>query len=296
MPVARLAARAEPARRHGRPRHRRRGHAAAAAREPRHLRRSGQGGRGSRAGDDEPRRRGDLRRSADARPATQSRARTRLQGDRSQRADPRHLRAARAQPRGQAPGRAGAAAVPPAAPHPAVDPSLAPAWRRGGHAGPRRDAARGRPAPGTRAHRSSPPPGSVDCTRHLHRTERRAADAHRGRRLHQRRQVDVDERAHPRRRARRSAARTLDPTVRRLRLPEGLTIVLADTVGFIHKLPHQLVEAFMGTLEQVRTADLVPTSSTPLIPCGASTCVTEEVLARSVPASAGGHGRTRRTW
>ena len=50
---------------------------------------------------------------------------------------------------------------------------------------------------------------------------------------------------------------TLDPTVRRLRLPEGLTVLLADTVGFIHKLPHQLVEAFKGTLEEVRSADLL---------------------------------------
>ncbi len=50
---------------------------------------------------------------------------------------------------------------------------------------------------------------------------------------------------------------TLDPTVRRLRLPEGLTVTLADTVGFIHKLPHQLVDAFKSTLEQVRTADLL---------------------------------------
>jgi GTP-binding protein HflX len=50
---------------------------------------------------------------------------------------------------------------------------------------------------------------------------------------------------------------TLDPTVRRLRLPGGLTVALADTVGFIHKLPHQLVEAFKSTLEQVRTADLL---------------------------------------
>jgi GTP-binding protein HflX len=50
---------------------------------------------------------------------------------------------------------------------------------------------------------------------------------------------------------------TLDPTVRRLRLPEGLTVLLADTVGFIHKLPHQLVEAFKSTLEEVRTADLL---------------------------------------
>ncbi len=50
---------------------------------------------------------------------------------------------------------------------------------------------------------------------------------------------------------------TLDPTVRRLRLPGGLTIVVADTVGFIHKLPHQLVEAFKSTLEQLRSADLL---------------------------------------
>jgi GTP-binding protein HflX len=50
---------------------------------------------------------------------------------------------------------------------------------------------------------------------------------------------------------------TLDPTIRRLRLPEGLTVLLADTVGFIHKLPHQLVEAFKGTLEEVRAADLL---------------------------------------
>jgi GTP-binding protein HflX len=50
---------------------------------------------------------------------------------------------------------------------------------------------------------------------------------------------------------------TLDPTVRRLRLPQGLVVLLADTVGFIHKLPHQLVEAFKSTLEEVRGADLL---------------------------------------
>jgi GTP-binding protein HflX len=50
---------------------------------------------------------------------------------------------------------------------------------------------------------------------------------------------------------------TLDPTIRKLRLPEGLTVLLADTVGFIHKLPHQLVEAFKSTLEEVRAADLL---------------------------------------
>jgi GTP-binding protein HflX len=50
---------------------------------------------------------------------------------------------------------------------------------------------------------------------------------------------------------------TLDPTIRRLRLPEGLTVVLADTVGFIHKLPHQLVEAFRSTLDELRSASLL---------------------------------------
>ena len=50
---------------------------------------------------------------------------------------------------------------------------------------------------------------------------------------------------------------TLDPTVRRLRLPDGLTVLLADTVGFIYKLPHQLVQAFKSTLEDVRTADIL---------------------------------------
>lgn len=50
---------------------------------------------------------------------------------------------------------------------------------------------------------------------------------------------------------------TLDPTIRRLRLPGKTTAMLADTVGFIHRLPHMLVEAFKATLEEVRTADLL---------------------------------------
>jgi len=50
---------------------------------------------------------------------------------------------------------------------------------------------------------------------------------------------------------------TLDPTIRRLKLPGGMTVMLSDTVGFIHRLPHQLVEAFKATLEEVRTADLL---------------------------------------
>jgi GTP-binding protein HflX len=50
---------------------------------------------------------------------------------------------------------------------------------------------------------------------------------------------------------------TLDPTIRRLKLPGKVQVMLADTVGFIHRLPHMLVEAFKATLEEVRTADLL---------------------------------------
>jgi GTP-binding protein HflX len=50
---------------------------------------------------------------------------------------------------------------------------------------------------------------------------------------------------------------TLDPTTRRLRLPTNQNILLSDTVGFIRKLPHPLVEAFKATLEEVINADLL---------------------------------------
>ena len=50
---------------------------------------------------------------------------------------------------------------------------------------------------------------------------------------------------------------TLDPTVRKLVLPSGRTILLSDTVGFISRLPHQLVESFKSTLEEVKDADIV---------------------------------------
>jgi len=50
---------------------------------------------------------------------------------------------------------------------------------------------------------------------------------------------------------------TLDPTVRRARTPDGRVFTLADTVGFVRHLPHQLVEAFRSTLEEVSDADLI---------------------------------------
>ena len=50
---------------------------------------------------------------------------------------------------------------------------------------------------------------------------------------------------------------TLDPTVRKTKLPSGREVTLADTVGFVRHLPHQLVEAFRSTLEEVAQADLI---------------------------------------
>ncbi len=50
---------------------------------------------------------------------------------------------------------------------------------------------------------------------------------------------------------------TLDPTLRELRLPNGRSAILSDTVGFISDLPHELVEAFRATLDEVREADVI---------------------------------------
>lgn len=50
---------------------------------------------------------------------------------------------------------------------------------------------------------------------------------------------------------------TLDPTARSLKLPHGQTVMLIDTVGFVRRLPHQLVQAFHSTLEQAAQADVI---------------------------------------
>ena len=50
---------------------------------------------------------------------------------------------------------------------------------------------------------------------------------------------------------------TLDPLARRVRLPSGETFLLTDTVGFLHHLPHHLIEAFKATLEEARDADVL---------------------------------------
>ena len=50
---------------------------------------------------------------------------------------------------------------------------------------------------------------------------------------------------------------TLDPTLRELKLPDGRPAIMSDTVGFISDLPHELVESFRATLEEVESADIV---------------------------------------
>jgi GTPase len=50
---------------------------------------------------------------------------------------------------------------------------------------------------------------------------------------------------------------TLDPTSRRVNLGDGQVVIATDTVGFIHKLPHQLIDAFRATLEEVTRADVL---------------------------------------
>ena len=50
---------------------------------------------------------------------------------------------------------------------------------------------------------------------------------------------------------------TLDPTVRKVRTPAGRDITVSDTVGFVRHLPHELVEAFRSTLEEIRDAEVI---------------------------------------
>jgi GTP-binding protein HflX len=50
---------------------------------------------------------------------------------------------------------------------------------------------------------------------------------------------------------------TLDPVIRRIRLANGKNVLLSDTVGFIKKLPHKLLKAFLATLEEVQQADIL---------------------------------------
>lgn len=72
---------------------------------------------------------------------------------------------------------------------------------------------------------------------------------------------------------------TLDPTTRRLRLPDGQDILLTDTVGFIDRLPTHLVKAFKSTLDELRYADII------IEVTDASECEDERRRKRAVTAS-----------
>ncbi|HEX4863886.1 MAG TPA: GTPase HflX, partial [Acidimicrobiales bacterium] len=81
---------------------------------------------------------------------------------------------------------------------------------------------------------------------------------------------------------------TLDPRTRRLALPGGESVLMSDTVGFVRKLPHQLVEAFRSTLEVVKEADLLvhlvdSTSPDPEAQIEAVRTVLAEIGAGEVP-------------
>jgi GTP-binding protein HflX len=82
---------------------------------------------------------------------------------------------------------------------------------------------------------------------------------------------------------------TLDPTTRRLTLAGGEVVLLSDTVGFVRKLPHQLVEAFRSTLDEVASADLLVhvvdgSAGAPAAQMDAVREVLDEIGAGDVPA------------
>ena len=81
---------------------------------------------------------------------------------------------------------------------------------------------------------------------------------------------------------------TLDPTTRRLQLPGGETVLVTDTVGFVQRLPHGLVEAFKSTLEIVGEADLLvhvvdASAADPDAQINAVRTVLDEIEAAHVP-------------
>ena len=166
-------------------------------------------------------------------------------------------------PGGQGPGRAGPAALPPAPAAARRGRQAVPAARRRRH--PlrwRRDQARGRPPADHAAHqqaRGRP----RRARRHRGRCSARAAAAagsphvaivgytNAGKSTLLNRLTDAGVLVEDRLFA------TLDPTTRRLALPGGEPVLLTDTVGFVRKLPHGLVEAFKCTLEVAAEADLL---------------------------------------
>ena len=201
-------------------------------------------------------------------PAAQPREAARPHGHRPHRGDPRHLRPERPQPGGQGPGRAGPAPLPAAPPPPAGRGAVPAGGRHVGAAAPAS-------APGGPARPSSRSTGGASCAASTssrassgeierHRTTQRKAQrrgqlakvaivgyTNAGKSTLLNRLTDAGVLVEDRLFA------TLDATTRRLDLPGGERVLLTDTVGFIRKLPHQLVEAFKSTLDVAVDADLL---------------------------------------
>ncbi len=76
---------------------------------------------------------------------------------------------------------------------------------------------------------------------------------------------------------------TLDPTARKLVLPSGQTVILVDTVGFVSRLPHNLVEAFKSTLEQAKYADVILC----VCDCSSEDCLSQIQVTRQVLSDIG---------
>ena len=173
------------------------------------LRRLGQGRRAEGAGAAAPGRGGDLRPGAVARAAAQPRAPSRRRRRRPDDADPRDLRRARAEPRGQAAGRARAPAVPVDPAGAALEPPRAPARRHRHARRPGRGADRARPAHDRRAHQEHQEAAREGEAPAQHAAARARAQRDLSRlagRLHERRQVDALQRAGQRRGVRRRPA------------------------------------------------------------------------------------------
>ena len=223
-----LAGRARQPRHDRRRRGRRRRVAEPPPRRPELVRRQGQG-RGARRGQARDRASTCSSPTTSCRPAQQKALEepAQRQGHRPQPADPRHLRAARPDPRGPPPGRARPARVPAAAPDPAVDPPVADPGRDR-LARPRREPARDRPPDHPRPDQEDEGAGRAGPPAARDRGPRPRPPAvadRRHRRLHERRQVDAAQRARrlrggarPRtscsRRSTRPAARSSSATAR----------------------------------------------------------------------------------
>lgn len=89
---------------------------------------------------------------------------------------------------------------------------------------------------------------------------------------------------------------TLDTTQRTIRLPQGRPAIVADTVGFISDLPHELVESFRATLEEVGEADLILHVRDIASPDSAAQAMDVETVLKQIPTPEGKVRRVLEVW